>query len=159
MFEDAETFFQKTLKLGPNLIEAYYELGRAHWFAGDHEKAKSTWDEAQANKFNPWGKRCQEMLELVAKGEEPRETSADTRRPAAAESTATEVGRVRQSRGPGRRRWRRRSRSRPTARRTFPHRRPPRSSHPHHPRANRQTYDSLTRGRLPLWSEGAAFPT
>jgi len=23
---------------------------------------------------------------------------------------------------------------------------------------NRQTYDSLTRGRLPLWSEGAAFP-
>ena len=23
------------------------------------------------NKFNPWGKRCKEMLELVAKGEEP----------------------------------------------------------------------------------------
>src|SRR6266540_2178666 len=45
MFEDAETFFQKTLKLGPNLIEAYYELGRAHWFAGDQAKAKSTWDE------------------------------------------------------------------------------------------------------------------
>ena len=28
MFEDAQTFFQKTLALGPNLIEAYYELGR-----------------------------------------------------------------------------------------------------------------------------------
>src|SRR5439155_416633 len=25
MYEDAQTFFQKTLKLGPNLIEAYYE--------------------------------------------------------------------------------------------------------------------------------------
>ena len=37
MFEDAETFFQKTIKLGPNLIEAYYELGRSYWFAGDHE--------------------------------------------------------------------------------------------------------------------------
>ena len=72
MFEDAETFFEKTIKLGPNLIEAYYELGRAHWFGGDQEKAKSTWaDGFKANKFNPWGKRCQEMLELVAKGEEP----------------------------------------------------------------------------------------
>ena len=29
MYEDAQTFFQKTLELGPNLIEAYYELGRA----------------------------------------------------------------------------------------------------------------------------------
>jgi len=72
MYEDAETFFQKTLKLGPNLIEAYYELGRAHWYAGDQDKAKATWQDGfKANKFNPWGKKCQEMLELVAKGEEP----------------------------------------------------------------------------------------
>ena len=27
MFEDAQTFFQKTMLLGTNLIEAYYELG------------------------------------------------------------------------------------------------------------------------------------
>ncbi|HEY3279457.1 MAG TPA: tetratricopeptide repeat protein [Gemmatimonadales bacterium] len=72
MYEDAQTFFQKTLKLGPNLIEAYYELGRAHWFAGDQAQAKITWDEGfKANKFNPWGKKCQEMLELVAQGQEP----------------------------------------------------------------------------------------
>ena len=72
MYEDAETFFQKTLKLGPNLIEAYYELGRAHWFAGDQAKAKSMWEDGfKANKFNPWGKKCQEMSELVARGEEP----------------------------------------------------------------------------------------
>ena len=69
---DAETFFEKTIKLGPNLIEAYYELGRVHWFAGDQAKAKSTWDGGfKANKFNPWGKKCQEMLERVARGEEP----------------------------------------------------------------------------------------
>ena len=72
MFEDAETFFEKTLKLGPNLIEAYYELGRAQWFAADKDKAKATWENGfKANKFNSWGKKCQEMLELVAKGEEP----------------------------------------------------------------------------------------
>ena len=72
MFEDAETFFQKTIKLGPKLIEAYYELGRAYWFAGDKEQAKVTWQDGfKANKFNPWGKKCGEMVELVASGQEP----------------------------------------------------------------------------------------
>lgn len=72
MYEDAVTFFQKTLKLGPNLIEAYYEVGRAFWFAGDQTQAKQWWQDGfKANKFNPWGKRCQEMLEAVGRGEEP----------------------------------------------------------------------------------------
>lgn len=72
MYEDAQTFFQKTLKLGPNLIEAYYELGRAQWFGGDHARARDTWQAGNAaNKFNPWGKRCQDMMDLVARGEEP----------------------------------------------------------------------------------------
>lgn len=72
MFEDAQNFFEKTLKLGPNLIEAYYELGRAQWFGGARELARSTWESGyRANKFNPWGKRCRETLELVAKGQEP----------------------------------------------------------------------------------------
>ena len=39
MFEDAQTFFQKTLALGPNLIEAYFELGRAYWFNGQRDEA------------------------------------------------------------------------------------------------------------------------
>jgi len=72
MFEDAQNFFEKTLKLGPNLIEAYYELGRAQWFGGARELSRSTWESGhRANKFNPWGKRCKETLELVAKGQEP----------------------------------------------------------------------------------------
>jgi tetratricopeptide (TPR) repeat protein len=72
MFEDAVTFFQKTLQLGPNLIEAYYELGRANWFMGDKAAAKTVWgDGFKANKFNPWGKRCKEMLDLTAGGGEP----------------------------------------------------------------------------------------
>lgn len=71
MYEDAQTFFRKTLALGPNLIEAYLDLGRSQWFAGDKDGARRTWaDGHKANKFNPWAKRCQEMLDLVASGGE-----------------------------------------------------------------------------------------
>lgn len=76
MFEDAQVFFEKTLQFGPNLIEAWYELGRAKWFSGDPDGAKTAWSDGhKANKFNPWGKRCKEMLELVARGEEPPRTA------------------------------------------------------------------------------------
>jgi tetratricopeptide (TPR) repeat protein len=72
MFEDAQTFFQKSLVLGPNLIEAYYELGRAFWFNGQRDEALQTWrDGFAANKFNPWGKRCAEVLKTVEQGGEP----------------------------------------------------------------------------------------
>ncbi|HUR92976.1 MAG TPA: tetratricopeptide repeat protein [Gemmatimonadales bacterium] len=71
MYEDAQTFFRKTLKLGPNLIEAYFELGRALWFAGQRDDALRTWEEGhKANKFNPWAKRCKEMLDVAAAGGE-----------------------------------------------------------------------------------------
>jgi tetratricopeptide (TPR) repeat protein len=72
MFEDAQTFFQKTLVLGPNLIEAYFELGRAYWFNGQRDEALQTWREGfAANKFNPWGKKCADVLKTVAEGGEP----------------------------------------------------------------------------------------
>ncbi len=72
MFEDAQTFFQKALVLGPNLIEAYYELGRAYWFNGQRDEAMQTWrDGFLANKFNPWGKKCSEVLKTVEAGGEP----------------------------------------------------------------------------------------
>jgi tetratricopeptide (TPR) repeat protein len=72
MFEDAQTFFQKSLALGPNLIEAYYELGRAFWFNGQREEAMQTWRDGFAtNKFNPWGKRCAEVLQTVEQGGKP----------------------------------------------------------------------------------------
>ncbi len=71
MYEDAQTFFRKTLTLGPNLIEAHFELGRALWFAGQRDEAMRTWAEGhKANKFNPWAKRCEEMLGLAAAGGE-----------------------------------------------------------------------------------------
>ena len=72
MFEDAQTFFRKTIALGPGLIEAYYELGRALWFNGQRDEAIETWKNGfAANKFNPWGKRCAEVLATVEKGGEP----------------------------------------------------------------------------------------
>ena len=72
MYDDAMNFFQKTIALGPNLIEAHYELGRAHWFNGSREAAVAAWrDGFAANKFNPWGKRCAEMLTLVESGGGP----------------------------------------------------------------------------------------
>jgi tetratricopeptide (TPR) repeat protein len=71
MYEDAQSFLRKTLKLGPNLIEAYFELGRALWLGGNREDAVRTWtDGYKANKFNPWAKRCQEMLDVAAAGGE-----------------------------------------------------------------------------------------
>jgi tetratricopeptide (TPR) repeat protein len=72
MFEDAQTFFQKTIGLGPNLIEAYYELGRSFWFNGQQDEAMKAWkDGYTTNKFNPWGKRCAEALKTAEEGGEP----------------------------------------------------------------------------------------
>jgi tetratricopeptide (TPR) repeat protein len=72
MYEDAQTFFQKSLALGPNLLEAYYELGRAYWLADQKDDAREAWRAgAAANKFNPWGKRCAEVLARVEGGGQP----------------------------------------------------------------------------------------
>ena len=72
MFEDAQTFFRKTIALGPGLIEAYFELGRAFWFNGQRDEAIETWKNGfAANKFNPWGKRCADVLVTVEQGGEP----------------------------------------------------------------------------------------
>jgi tetratricopeptide (TPR) repeat protein len=75
MYEDAQTFFRKTIALGPNLAEAHYELGRAHWFSGERTEALQAWrDGFAANKFSPWGKKCAEMLVVVDGGGAPPRT-------------------------------------------------------------------------------------
>jgi tetratricopeptide (TPR) repeat protein len=72
MYEDAEQFYRKAIVLGPNLIEAHYELGRTCWRNGERIKAIAAWrDGASANKFSPWGKRCAEMALLVEAGGDP----------------------------------------------------------------------------------------
>ena len=72
MYDDAVGFFRRALELGPNLLEAYYEMGRAHWLAGDRDAAREAWRTGAASgKFNPWGARCADVLEQVEQGGEP----------------------------------------------------------------------------------------
>jgi tetratricopeptide (TPR) repeat protein len=72
MYDDAEAFFTRTLALGPNLLQAWYEVGRARWFAGRPDDAKQAWKTgSEANKFSPWGKRCAEILHVVEQGGAP----------------------------------------------------------------------------------------
>ncbi|MEO7362110.1 MAG: tetratricopeptide repeat protein [Gemmatimonadaceae bacterium] len=72
MYDDADSFFRKAIELGPNLLQAWYELGRSQWYAGNREAAVESWRSgAAANKFNPWGKRCAELLESVEQGGVP----------------------------------------------------------------------------------------
>ena len=76
MYADAESFFQRALALGPNLVEVYHELGRAMWFDGRREQAMQTWREGlAANKFNPWAERCREVLKRVEEGGAPSRAS------------------------------------------------------------------------------------
>jgi tetratricopeptide (TPR) repeat protein len=63
MFRDAQKFFQETIQLAPNFVQAFYELGRALSLNGQYAEAKDAWRAGYAaNKFNPWGKRCAEAL-------------------------------------------------------------------------------------------------
>jgi tetratricopeptide (TPR) repeat protein len=71
MFADAAGFLERAVALGPNLIEARYELGRARWFAGAGDAARQAWSAgASAASFSPWVGRCRQVLELVAAGGE-----------------------------------------------------------------------------------------
>ena len=46
-------------------------MGKSYWFNGQQDEAKQAWrDGYAANKFNPWAKRCKEMLDLAASGGE-----------------------------------------------------------------------------------------
>lgn len=77
MYHDAVGFLGRAVQLGPNLVEARFELGRSLWFAGRKEEAKSAWAQgASAGSFSPWPARCRQLLELVnAGGEVPRSVS------------------------------------------------------------------------------------
>jgi tetratricopeptide (TPR) repeat protein len=72
MFDDAQTFFRKALALGPNLVEARFQLGCALWRSGGADDAREAWRAgASASKFNPWGRRCGDALAAAERGESP----------------------------------------------------------------------------------------
>ena len=58
---------RQALQKGPNLVQAWYELGRTHWECGRRADAVQAWQSGSAaNKFSPWGKRCAALLDLVS---------------------------------------------------------------------------------------------
>lgn len=72
LLADARGYFRRSLELGPNLIEAQFHLGVASWRDGDAEGAREAWRAgAAATKFNPWGRRCADMIDLVDSGGSP----------------------------------------------------------------------------------------
>ena len=72
MFEEAQAFLKKAMALGPNLLQAHFELGRAYLRAGRRDDALATWRAGYAaNKLNPWGQRCGEAVQAVENGRAP----------------------------------------------------------------------------------------
>lgn len=69
---EAERYFRKTLSLAPNFIEAYYELGRTFFYAGEKTEAENVWKAGNAaNRFSDWGKRCAEAIRVAKTGKQP----------------------------------------------------------------------------------------
>lgn len=69
---EAERYFNRTLALAPNFIEAYYEMGRTFWRAGETADAERVWKAGNAaNRFSAWGRRCVEAIRLTREGKEP----------------------------------------------------------------------------------------
>ncbi|CAN5774498.1 hypothetical protein BH23GEM3_BH23GEM3_04700 [soil metagenome] len=70
MYTDSKSFFARALEAGPNLIEAWWELGRACYLEGNTEEAVTAWRKGmQANRFSIWGDRCARALVRMEAGE------------------------------------------------------------------------------------------
>ena len=65
-FDEAEALLRDALALGPNCLQAWYELGWSRWRQGRPAEAREAWQSgAEANKFSPWGKRCAETVAVL----------------------------------------------------------------------------------------------
>ena len=72
MYEDAESYFQKTIELGPNMCEAHFQLGRTRYLHGRRADAISAWRHGvAASSYSPWSERCREAAHAVEAGESP----------------------------------------------------------------------------------------
>jgi len=70
MFDDARSFFRRTLELGPNLLEAYWEIGHTYYLEGKLGEAAAAWRQGmETNRFNLWGERCAKALAKLERGE------------------------------------------------------------------------------------------
>lgn len=68
----AAEWLEKAIEAGPNLIEAYYHLGHALLAGGRLERARAVWqDAAGRNRYNPYARKSQELLEQLSAGAPP----------------------------------------------------------------------------------------
>lgn len=69
MYDDARGFFRQTLERGPNMLEAWWEIGRAYYREGNKAAAAEAWRTGhQTNRFNLWGERCGKALAQLESG-------------------------------------------------------------------------------------------
>jgi tetratricopeptide (TPR) repeat protein len=71
MHNDAIEFLRRAVALGPNLAEAWTELGRALWLRDRPDEAKQAWHAGAAIRHSPHARRCQVLLDIVAAGGTP----------------------------------------------------------------------------------------
>lgn len=71
MDADAAELLRRAVTLGPNLAEGWADLGRALWFQGDAEQARTAWQHGAAVRHSPYAARCASLLELTAAGGVP----------------------------------------------------------------------------------------
>jgi tetratricopeptide (TPR) repeat protein len=72
MYAEARRFLSRALELGPNLIEAWWELGRACYLDGYRDEAVRAWRSgAEGNRFSRWADRCGEALARLEAEEPP----------------------------------------------------------------------------------------
>jgi tetratricopeptide (TPR) repeat protein len=70
MYDDARAFFRRTLEMGPNMLEAWWETGRAFYLEGRTDEAREAWRTGfETNRFNLWGERCGKVLAQLEAGE------------------------------------------------------------------------------------------
>lgn len=79
----------RAIELGPNLTEAFWELGRLHANEGEPDSAIDAWRAGAENRFSGWGTRCRAELEraedAAARGLTDAETGPDGAEGAAGE--------------------------------------------------------------------------
>ncbi|HEY0777589.1 MAG TPA: tetratricopeptide repeat protein [Gemmatirosa sp.] len=66
MHGDAIAFLRRALSLGPNLVEARYELGCTLWCTGAHAAAEDEWRAGAAAPTGAWAARCRARLQTSA---------------------------------------------------------------------------------------------
>ena len=71
MHADAVDFLRRAVTQGPNLAEAWTELGRALWFRGRQDEARDAWGVGAAIRHSPHSRRCSALLETVRTGGVP----------------------------------------------------------------------------------------